>query len=109
MNESYHNTNAEEGNTLTESNRKASKQEDAILEFFKRNPGKAYSPEDIYSELITLQNSPLTSIRRAITNLTTQMKLQKTDEQRTGSFGKKIFCWKYRENVEGDLSYLLRS
>ena len=43
------------------------------------------------------KNVPLTSIRRAITNLETEGLLEKTNIQKPGVYGKKNHCWIYRD------------
>ena len=85
----YYNTNKESGDTLGKSNNRALKQEDVILNvFFGSNK---LTPEEVlrFSGL----NVPLTSIRRAITNLTKEGKLVKTDTMKKGSYGKMVHTW----------------
>ena len=38
--------------------------------------------------------APITSIRRAITDLTNEGKLVKTNSLKKGNYGKKCHCWK---------------
>ena len=52
-------------------------------------------------------NTPLTSIRRAITNLEKKGKLEKTDIQKEGMYGKKTFCWVFKSNSSPQASLLL--
>ena len=89
---SYYNTNKLAGFDLKEANRKASTQEDRILHFFERNRGNRYSPEDIqmYCQMAT---RPLTSVRRAITNLTSEGHLRKTTDMKPGLYGKPVHTW----------------
>lgn len=91
---SYYNTNKLTAPDLKEANRKASTDEDRILHFFERNQGSRYSPEDIrmYCQMAT---RPLTSVRRAITNLTSDGHLRKTNEMKTGSYGKPVHTWEF--------------
>lgn len=102
---SYHDTNNEPD--VTESENKASKQEDIILEMFKKKPDAEFSAEDI----LELWNKaghnavPLTSIRRAISNLAYEgsetvvknPEIIKTSHQKVGMYGKKIFTWTLRK------------
>jgi hypothetical protein len=90
---SYHNTNNEHGAVLQRSEQKAQTQEEIILAFFMRNAGKAYTPEEVH-RAVNLPMVPITSIRRAISNLTNRGHLVKTQEQRTGAYGKMIACWR---------------
>lgn len=43
------------------------------------------------------EDPPLTSIRRAVTNLAHYGLLDKTSMRRTGIYGKKEYVWKYRQ------------
>ena len=89
----YYNTNQEAGAELRDSRRNASNQEDEILAFFERRPGKLITPCDVEAQLG--EAWPITSIRRAITNLTQRGKLEKTDTTRLGAWGKRTHCWRY--------------
>ena len=91
---SYYNTNNLTGFDLKEANRKASTQEDRILHFFERNRGNRYSPEEIqtYCQMVT---HPLTSVRRAITNLTSDGYLRKTKNMKPGVYGKPVHTWEF--------------
>ena len=89
---SYHNTNNEQGVTLAKSNAKAKTQENAILAYFGANPLEEYTAEEIHAK--TLLGCPLTSIRRAMTNLAEKGELVKTNHMATGMYGKMIYKWK---------------
>ncbi len=95
---SYYNTTNESGDVLYLSQRQASTQQDMILDIFKQNPGKLYTPFDIQNTVQS--NWPITSIRRAMTNLTSDSELVRTDEQKQGEYGKANYCW--RLNVRTD-------
>lgn len=96
----FHNTIGETGDTLVASNITCETQEQKILDIFRqKGAGIAMTPfyvQEIYSKLY--RAVPITSIRRAITNLTEQNKLIKTDVMRTEFFGKKNFTWKYNDS-----------
>jgi hypothetical protein len=88
----YYNTNKESGDTLTKSKIKAKSQEELILEIFKDSiklsaseAWKIYDKKGI---------TPITSIRRAITNLCNDNKLFKTEEKANGLYGKKEYIYK---------------
>ena len=94
--QSFHNTNND--SDVPESENKAGKQEDIILEMFKAHPDKEFSPEDILEMWINAGHSnkvPLTSIRRAISNLTFKLLIVKTVNQKIGGYGKKVFTWTF--------------
>lgn len=92
---SYYNTNNESGAELKKSWKTTEAQEDIILAYFKINPDKLFSPDDIYS-LFDPTKVPITSIRRSITNLTTDGYLEKTGVQKIGRYGKFCYCWKLK-------------
>lgn len=92
---SYYNTNKLKGFELKEADRKANTQEDRILQFFKSNSGKNFTPEEIQS-LCLMANRPLTSVRRAISNLTREGYLRKTNLMKQGNYGKQVHTWEYR-------------
>ncbi len=70
--------------------RKAKKQEEKVLAIFE-NASKPVSPTDVY--IVLERYYPITSIRRAITNLTDAGKLEKTDIKKEGLYGKPNYCW----------------
>jgi len=87
---SYYNTIEEVGNALTESNKKTRKQEDLIYALFqKRN--EPLSPSMVLSQ--SGLNCPITSIRRAITDLTNSGRIVKTERQVKGMYGKAEHLW----------------
>lgn len=92
----YYNTTNLSGESLVNSKDSAMKQEERIHEFFKCNANREMSPFDVEEALYSNTMVPITSIRRAITNLTTDQKLVKTNTQRTGPYGKPSYCWKLK-------------
>ena len=92
----YYNTNEESGKTLNNSRRKAETQEEIILDLFKRNPKFHMTPFDIQDAIRALYSVkvPITSVRRAMTDLTTEGWLIKTDIMKKGRYGKEVHCWK---------------
>ncbi len=89
----FYNTNNETRTTLKESHAKAESQETLILAFFREHPDKMFIPDEIHN-LFDPTKVPLTSIRRSITNLTTDGHLTKTNAQKIGRYGKYCWCWK---------------
>ena len=86
MENSYYNTNKEHGNALIKSNKKAKSQEEAILKIF--NIKDRLSASEAWAIYDNKGNSPITSIRRSITNLYNDCKLFKTNEKIIGIYGK---------------------
>ena len=75
---------------LKESNKKASKQEDLIYSLFvKRN--EPLSPSMVLSQ--SGLNCPITSIRRAMTDLCKAGRIVKTNRQVKGMYGKAEHLW----------------
>jgi Fe2+ or Zn2+ uptake regulation protein len=87
----FYNTIHENGQELRESKAKVRKQEEIVLQFFQYHRRGNFTPDEVHG--VVLQKAPLTSIRRAITNLTDQGKLIKTDEMRAGVYGKLTHTW----------------
>ncbi len=79
----YYNTNREASETLEASLGRASYQRDQVLAFFQANPGRLLAPHEVH-QAIADEGTPLTSIRRAITDLTELGYLEKTLEMRIG-------------------------
>lgn len=88
---SYHNTNNERGKQLAESEAKAQTQDESVLAIFKKGIG--YTASEVWDEYGNWI-APLTSIRRAITNLMNAGIIEKTDEQRPGIYGKAEYVYK---------------
>ena len=100
----YFNTNKESGTTLQNSEEKALSQEEKIKNFFLtlRNRdykiGEYFNAETLHHSLFDTK-TPLTSVRRAITNLCSAKHdhfLVKTDKTELGMYGKQIHIYKVR-------------
>jgi hypothetical protein len=90
---SYYNTTHETGATLKESHHKAISQENRIFNYFMMY-GKPLSPSMVLQQMSL--NCPITSVRRALTNLTFDNKLVKTDEYSVGDYGKREHLWRLK-------------
>jgi len=90
----YFNTNNETGETLKESRVRAESQESTIYRYFADNPSEELTAFEIKAKL--RMRSPITSIRRAITELTNKGRLEKTDTMKRGDYGKRCHCWKLK-------------
>lgn len=77
---------------------KARTQEDIVYTFFRTNWRSSYSPSRVHKMLVNAEKikaaTPLTSIRRAITNLTEEGKLAMSDTMVNGPMGKPEHTWK---------------
>lgn len=86
---SYYNTTGLSGDELKDSVANAFNQEELIYQLFKRHP--SLGPSQVV-KLLEFRY-PITSVRRAITNLTTKRLLIKTEVQRIGLYGKPEYIW----------------
>lgn len=87
----YYNTNDESGDELARSQHKASDQEIAVMAFFASSPGP-WPPHHVRDSV--LPEAPLTSVRRAMTNLTKIGYLQKSGHMVIGTYGKYVNTWR---------------
>ena len=98
----YFDTTSLEGADLNRAKLKAKSQEARIQAFFNGvgrieftpvvgNPG--FTPDNILA-MVFHDSIPITSVRRAMTNLTSAGYLEKTDEMRPGLYGKQTHCWR---------------
>jgi plasmid rolling circle replication initiator protein Rep len=92
----YYNTTNEKGDNLKENTIKAISQDNVILKYFKDNKGVKLSPSMVLNR--TNLKCPITSIRRSMSNLTSEGYLIKTDEKVTGIYGRPEYLWKYYKN-----------
>lgn len=102
---SFHNTIEARGDQLKSYESRASSQELSILSFFKQHPTRMFTPSEIHKKLFDPFQTPLTSVRRAITNLAQAGELRKTDIKVTGPYGMPEHCW-YRPKEQQKLTQL---
>ena len=88
----YHNTTESTGGELRFFAEAANSQEKKIFRFLSKNAGRHFTPSDIWAAVFD-RRVPLTSVRRAITNLTNEGHIEKTSIQRGGPYGRPEFCW----------------
>jgi hypothetical protein len=95
---SYYNTTHSTGSQLAAYKGSAKAQETYILKIFQNNVGYAFTPSEIRSKFIAVVQAdiPITSIRRAITNLTNYGDLEKTSKQKTGPYGRPEYLWRLK-------------
>ena len=86
----YYNTNSESPTQAAESTAKTQKQELVILAFFKKQR-EPLSPSMVHKAFLEIW--PITSVRRAMTDLTLAGELVKTKETVPGAYGKREHLW----------------
>ena len=94
----YNSTNLT-GAVLEQAKEKAATQNEQILAYFRRYPGVKFGPSQVYEHFN--EQWPLTSIRRAITDLTAQGYLIKTNTMQAGLYNCIEHTWqvKIRESL----------
>lgn len=94
----YYNTTDESGQLLLDYETKSKCQDALVLNVFKRL-GRPLTPSEVWGFLTGSQEiareTPITSIRRSITNLTNDLFLIKTKEKGIGKYGRRELKWKY--------------
>ena len=86
----FYNTINEVSSTLVKSHLTTRTQEAVILDCFK-SAKEPLSPSMVH--FLTKLKCPITSIRRAMTNLSKDGSLKKTSKYTIGKFGKKEHLW----------------
>lgn len=74
----------------------AGRQDDLVLAWFRARPHVEASPEDVHAAVMPA--APLTSARRAVTNLTARGLLEKLPYTRLGHYGRPVHVWRLRTN-----------
>jgi len=92
----YYNTTNESGQILLDFNDKAIGLEKKILNIFRKYPGKKMTPFEVLSINGNI-NIPITSVRRAMSNLTKEDLLEKTNEKKPGRYGRPNYCWQIKK------------
>lgn len=89
----YYNTTHLSGDALKHAVAAAARQDQAILLLFE-NCGRPFSPSQVYRLMQKAgHNWPITSVRRAITNLEQAGRLTKTGDLIIGLFGRPENTW----------------
>jgi len=81
---------------------KAKSQAEIILEFFRQNPRRSYTPWEVWR--YTGLSAPVTSIRARMTVLADRNLLIKTPEKRPGQYGMDNYCWRLATPEDRDPS-----
>jgi hypothetical protein len=66
-----------------------------ILDFLRLHSYESFTPFEV-QERMNLTNVPITSIRRALSDLTFMGYLVRTDEKRMGRYGENNYCWRLK-------------
>lgn len=90
----YHNTTNSRGPELARYEREAATQDEAVAAVYRKHAPFGLSPSQCHRALGT--QAPLTSIRRAITNLAKAGVLVKTGDQVRGQYGRPEHRWKLK-------------
>jgi len=91
MGHHYYNTTDLVGDDLAERIANAASQENKVRRFFEAHPEKRFTPFEVKDAVF--EGVPITSVRRAITNLTDEGVLEKLDNKRDGEFGEPNHLW----------------
>ena len=93
----YYNTTNETGSLLRKKTKKANNQKHKCLSYFQANPYTMYTPEMLHNNLVATndinENTPLTSIRRAFSDLSKEGYIIKTSEKHIGNYGRHSYLW----------------
>lgn len=93
----FYNTTNETGERLKSFEIIAVTQEDIVLHVFQRRPaGTLLAPSQVWTAGFPI-TTPLTSVRRAMTNMTIKGLLTKTDTKIKGLYGREAHTWKLQE------------
>lgn len=100
----FYNTTSETGPTLTAYKAQAKTQRDAVLTFFRLNPGVTFTPFEVLDKMIQWEmidpRTPVTSIRRAMTDLTDAGVIVKLDLAKPERYGRGNHVWRLRNLFE---------
>ena len=97
----FHNTLNETADELFVSRARARSQQERILAFFNTFPVLHFTPFDIQKNV--LPGAPITSVRRALTNLQKAGYLAKTGIMLLGDHGKNNHTWKLAVTTQEQL------
>jgi len=69
------------------------------MAFFKIFHDKSWTPSEVWQNCFD-ESTPITSVRRSITNLEKRGELEQTKEQREGFYGKPNYTWRLAKPKE---------
>jgi hypothetical protein len=91
----FHNTTNLSGDELKKREMRAGSQTRKILDFFRSHEYISWTAWEI-QKAMDLQRTPITSVRRAISDLTHMGYLVKTDIKRVGEYGEECYAWRIK-------------
>lgn len=98
--EEFYNTMKAEGEELEQRTSDAKKQRLQVMEYYQKHPEGKFTPFEIHEALGYAETkTPVSSIRRAMTNLTTSKFLIKLTEQKMERLGANNFLWILNKTV----------
>jgi hypothetical protein len=97
----FFNTTNESGPTLAELVAKATSQEEIVRALFEVYPNLKASPFEVRRRVFS-REVPITSVRRAMSNLATAGFLVRTEEKAVGEYGRSCYRWARRDQVPSD-------
>ena len=93
----FFNTENLSGEALKQAKLTAGSQQQEIYDFLLRHRGDGFTPFQIHDALDYKEdNVPITSVRRALTNLTSAGLIDRFEEQEKGNFGHLNYKWGVR-------------
>lgn len=90
----YHNTTYAEGHVLAGYESKAETQDESVKELLSHNPTYYFTAEQVHKSV--MENAPLTSARRALSNLYRDGYIEKSDNRVQGKYGNPITLWRWK-------------
>lgn len=93
----YHNTNNLTGGDLHKAQSQCESQDNKILNFLKKHTFRMFTPFEIHSAIFD-SNTPITSVRRSLSNLTKSGLLEKCEMQKHERYGKPNYYWRIKVN-----------
>lgn len=97
--DSYYNTTHVTGDELAQYRQVSQAQESAIAVFFRRHPGECFAPSMVKARI--LPSAEITSVRRAMSDLTSEGVLEKLRQVRLGPKGRPEHLWRLKVNWVG--------
>ncbi len=89
----FYNTENSAGSELAKHRHQADSQERKILAFFDTADRFLFTPSEIRTKVFS-NSVPITSVRRAMSNLTAENVLVKTGQKHAGDYGRLECCWR---------------
>lgn len=103
----HYNTTHESSDKLEEYGKQTATQDNRVACFFESNPGEIYTPWEIQSLVFGQPGkppTPITSIRRSMSDLTKVGILTKTEHQKeAGTYGRRSYAWTLNESYRESL------